>query len=76
MDRSSVHLFCTSRALSTLGSDTEKRATDPVVVYAVNVVNRLSSNTPLSICDSVSLQRARWTREEVKIKSRTAALKD
>jgi hypothetical protein len=59
IDRSRVHLPYTSRALSTSGSDTKKCAVDHAVACSVDVVDGLSSNTPLFISNIVNLQRTR-----------------
>jgi hypothetical protein len=70
-----VHLFCSSRSSSTLVSDAEQHAINRAVDHFVSVVFRLSSVTPLSVCDSICLRKARWAKKEAKVaKIRTGAL--
>jgi hypothetical protein len=70
-----AHLFCSSRSPSILVSDAEKRVVNRAVAPFISAVFRLSSVTPLSVCDSTYLRRARWAKKEAKrAKIKTAAL--
>jgi hypothetical protein len=74
-NKCNAHLFCGSRSPSIVVSDAEKRVVNLAVARFISAVFRLSSVTPLSVCDSTYLRRARWAKKEAKMaKIKTAAL--
>src|SRR5689334_20448361 len=76
MDRSSVHLFCSSCSSSASASDAERRVVDHAVARSVSAVHRLSSNTPLFIRGSINFYTARWAKKKAKMAMvKTAASK-
>jgi hypothetical protein len=53
-----AQLYCSSYSYSILNSDAEKRVVNCTVACSVSAVDRLSSNTPLSVRDNTYLRKA------------------
>jgi hypothetical protein len=67
IDMQDAHPFCNSCSASTSACDAKKRVVDHAITRSVSAVHRLSSDTSLSVRDSLQVRRARWAVKEAKM---------